>query len=98
MNSVGSPTALGDQTVTEGNSGTQNMVFTVKLSQASTQTVKVDYSTADNSPAVAAATAGQDYVAKSGTLTFAPGVTAQRSPSRSTVTGWTSRMRRSSST
>ena len=53
------------------------MVFTVKLSQASTQTVKVDYNTADNSPAVGAATAVQDYVPKSGTLTFAPGVTIQ---------------------
>ncbi len=77
VNSVASPIAPGDQTLTEGNSGTQSQVFTVKLSQASTKTVTVNYSTADNSPTMGAATAGLDYVAKSGTLTFAPGVTTQ---------------------
>ena len=63
----------GDQEVTEGDIyTTQNMTFTVKLSQASTKTVTVNYSTADNT-----ATVGLDYVFKSGTLTFAPGVMEQ---------------------
>jgi hypothetical protein len=46
--------------------------FTVSLSAASGQTVTVNYGTANSS-----ATAGSDYTATSGTLTFAPGVTAQ---------------------
>ena len=67
----------GDQTLSEGMSGNKTMTFTVKLSQASTQTVKVNYTTADNSPSIGAATAGLDYVAASGTLTFAPGALTQ---------------------
>jgi hypothetical protein len=46
--------------------------FTVTLSAASGQTVTVNYGTANSS-----ATAGSDYTATSGTLTFAPGVTTQ---------------------
>lgn len=46
--------------------------FTVTLSQPLAQTVTVDYATMDGT-----ATAGQDYVAQNGTLTFAPGVTTQ---------------------
>src|SRR5262249_31346756 len=42
------------------------------LDAASDQTVTIHYSTADNT-----ATAGSDYTATSGTLTFAPGVTSQ---------------------
>jgi hypothetical protein len=48
------------------------MTFTVTLLPASTETVTVGYSTADGT-----ATAGSDYTAVSGTLTFAPGVTVQ---------------------
>jgi protocatechuate 3,4-dioxygenase beta subunit len=55
----------------EGNSGTTTADFVVNLSEASTSTVTVQYATADGS-----ATAGSDYVATSGTLTFAPGVTS----------------------
>jgi hypothetical protein len=49
--------------------------FTVTLSAASTQTVTVNYQTANgvNNGAVE----GSDYVAKSGTLTFAPGETSK---------------------
>ena len=46
--------------------------FTVSLSTASASPVTVDYSTADGT-----ATAGIDYTAASGTLTFAPGATTQ---------------------
>jgi hypothetical protein len=56
----------------EGNAGTTPLVFTVTLSAPSTQTVTVGFATADGS-----ATAGSDYVAAGGTLTFAPGTTTQ---------------------
>ncbi|MGQ5341320.1 putative Ig domain-containing protein [Xanthomonas arboricola] len=64
--------SIDDVSVNEGNSGTTTATFTVSLSAASGQTVSVNYTTADGT-----ATAGSDYVARSGTLTFAPGVTAQ---------------------
>jgi hypothetical protein len=64
---------INDVSVTEGDSGTTNAVFNVTLSSAATQTVTVDYTTADNT----ATTADNDYVAASGTLTFTPGITVQ---------------------
>ncbi|MBZ3930569.1 hemagglutinin [Xanthomonas citri pv. thirumalacharii] len=64
--------SIDDVSVNEGSSGTTTATFTVSLSAASGQTVTVNYATADGT-----ATAGSDYVARSGTLTFAPGVTAQ---------------------
>ncbi|AQT80722.1 hypothetical protein B1R94_17820 [Mycolicibacterium litorale] len=64
--------SIADATVTEGNSGTTNAVFTITLSKASTTAVTVKYSTAAGT-----ATAGQDFVSKSGTVTFAPGVVSQ---------------------
>jgi hypothetical protein len=63
---------INDVTVAEGNSGTTSARFTVTLSASSTSTVTVAYATANGT-----ATAGSDYVAKSGTLTFAPGATQQ---------------------
>ncbi len=73
--------SIADASVAEGNSGTKNLAFTVSLSAASTSQVTVAYATSNGT-----ATAGQDYTAKSGTLTFAPGVTSQRSPWPSPVT------------
>ncbi len=64
--------AINDVTVIEGNSGTVNAVFTVSMSAASGQTVTVDYATAD-----VTATAGSDYVAASGQVSFQPGQTSQ---------------------
>lgn len=64
--------AIGSTTVTEGNSGTVSLVFQVTLSAASTSPVTVNYSSANGT-----ATAGTDYEATSGTLTFAPGETNQ---------------------
>lgn len=58
-------------TLAEGNAGTTSAYFTVYLSAASSQTVTVNYSTSDGT-----ATAGSDYQATSGTLTFAPGQTS----------------------
>jgi hypothetical protein len=52
----------------EGNSGTRDFVFTVSMSQPSDETVTVQFSTRNGS-----AQSGSDYVATSGTLTFAPG-------------------------
>ena len=59
---------IADASVTEGNSGTTNMVFTVSLSEFSSKLISVTYSTEAGS-----ATAGVDYVITSGTLNIAPG-------------------------
>ena len=64
--------SLADAVVTEGNSGTSNLAFTATLSKASATAVTVKYATSNGT-----ATAGQDYTAGSGTITFAPGVTSQ---------------------
>jgi hypothetical protein len=57
----------------EGNGkSTTAFVFTVTLSAAYDQPVTVNFATAAGT-----ATAGSDYQSKSGTLTFAPGVTSQ---------------------
>ena len=64
--------SINDVSVTEGNAGTISAMFTVTLLPASTQPVTVAYATANGT-----ATAGQDYVAASGTVTFAPGETTK---------------------
>jgi glucose/arabinose dehydrogenase len=64
--------SITDVSVSEGNAGTTSAGFTVSLSNGSSQTITVNYATADNT-----ATAGSDYVASSGTLTFTPGQTSQ---------------------
>jgi predicted outer membrane repeat protein len=65
--------SISDRTVAEGNSGTSQAVFTVSLSEASMQTITVDYVTTSET----ATAGGVDYQAAGGTLTFAPGVTTQ---------------------
>lgn len=65
--SINDPTA-----VTEGNSGTVTITFTVTLSHAAASNVTVNYATANDT-----ATAGADYTATSGTLTFAAGETSK---------------------
>jgi subtilisin-like proprotein convertase family protein len=60
---------LGNAATVEVDSGTTSATFTVQLSYPSPLPVTVAYSTADDT-----AVAGKDYVATSGTLTFAPGV------------------------
>jgi hypothetical protein len=64
--------SITDVTVSEGNSGTVPAVFTVTLSAALLEAITVSYTTADGT-----ATSSADYVAASGTLTFAAGVTSQ---------------------
>lgn len=58
-------------TIDEGNSGTKAQTFTVHLSAASTNTITVDYATANGSAGPA------DFTAASGTLTFSPGQTSK---------------------
>ena len=61
--------SVNDVTVSEAD-GTAS--FTVTLSAVSAQTITVAYNTTDGT-----ATAGADYTSATGTLTFAPGTTAQ---------------------
>lgn len=81
---VGGPTiSIDDVKITEGNAGTSVATFNVILSPASSQTVTVNYATANNT-----ATAGTDYIAAADTLTFAPGQLSQ--PISVTINGDTS--------
>lgn len=64
--------ALDDAAVVEGDGGTTPATFTVSLSAASAQPVTATYSTGGGS-----ATAGSDYQAASGTVSFAPGTTTR---------------------
>jgi len=79
----GSPTiTVNDVSVTEGGAGTTTTAtFTASLSAPSAQTVTVNYATADGGgPKSPGATAPSDYSATSGTVTFAPGDTAEPIP------------------
>jgi hypothetical protein len=66
-------TITGGTTIDEGQTGNTNYVFTVSLSEVSSQPVTVEYGTSD----LEATVADSDYVANSNTLSFAPGVTSQ---------------------
>ena len=63
--------SVGDATITEGNSGVTNAVFTISLSGPSEEPVTVTYTTANGT-----ALAGEDYAAITGSVTFAPGQTS----------------------
>jgi large repetitive protein len=68
-----SPTlSVNDVTVTEGNAGTVTATFTLSLSTASGRSVSTSWATNAGT-----ATAGADYVAASGSRTFAPGETSK---------------------
>jgi subtilisin-like proprotein convertase family protein len=62
--------SIDNVSVTEGNAGTTTATFTATLSTISSQTVTVDFATADGT----ATTANNDYLFTSGALTFAPGI------------------------
>jgi len=64
--------SINDVAKNESNGGSTSFVFTVTLSAAYDAPVTVNFATANGT-----ATAGQDYTAKSGTLTFAPGETSK---------------------
>ena len=70
---AGPALTVADATVSEPSEGTTaNLAFVVTLAPASSETVTVAYATADGT-----ATAGSDYTATSGTLSFAAGETAK---------------------
>ncbi len=64
--------SIADAAIVEGNAGSKVMALTVTLSKAAAGPVTVGYATANDT-----ATAGSDYTAKTGTLTFAAGETAK---------------------
>ena len=64
--------SIADLAVTEGNGEHAHFMFTATLDKASATPVSVGYATSNGT-----ATAGVDYTASSGTITFAPGVTTQ---------------------
>jgi aryl-phospho-beta-D-glucosidase BglC (GH1 family) len=68
-------TAIAPALYNAGTSTAGAVDFTVSLSAASTQPVTIAYATADGT-----AKAGTDYVATSGTLTFAPGIVSEIVP------------------
>ncbi len=72
LNDDGPVLAIGDVTLAEGQSGTRTANFRVTLTPASTGKVTVQYATANGT-----AQAGSDYVAKSGSLSFAAGQRVQ---------------------
>jgi Calx-beta domain-containing protein len=63
--------SIADATVTEGNTGTRNLTFTVSLTNDSASDVSVNYATSDGT-----ATGGSDYATDAGTLTIPAGQTA----------------------
>ena len=65
--------SIGNVSLKEGNSGTTKFNFVVSLSAASGAPATVVYATADGTATVA----DNDYQAKSGTISFAPGQTKQ---------------------
>jgi len=64
--------SVGSVAILEGNAGTQHAAVVVSLSEPHGNSVTVDYSTASGT-----ATAGSDYSAASGKLTFAKGQTSK---------------------
>ncbi|HEX7151917.1 MAG TPA: autotransporter domain-containing protein [Thermoanaerobaculia bacterium] len=74
LNDDGPPTfSVTDGRVTEGNSGVTLMTFDVTLSLAAGVPIQLGFATANGT-----ATAGSDYVAAQGTLTFQPGTVTRR--------------------
>ncbi|MGQ0620177.1 MAG: Calx-beta domain-containing protein [Panacagrimonas sp.] len=69
VNLVTAMLSVADADVSEGDSGTGSLSFTVSLSNASSDSVFVDYATSNGT----ATTADADYAASTGTLEFTPG-------------------------
>jgi len=61
---------INDVSIIEGNSGTKDAVFTISTAGAVSRVVTVGYTTANGS-----ASAGSDYLARGGVITFMPGMT-----------------------
>src|ERR1051326_3187373 len=70
---IGVPQIIVDDAhIVEGDSGTSTAHVALRLSGPSSQSIRVSWRTIDGS-----ATAGEDYLAANGILTFAPGETAK---------------------
>lgn len=67
--------AISPASITEGDSGTKLLIFTVSLDEEASGPVVVNFATEDGTAISGgdAAEGGQDYVARSGSITFAPG-------------------------
>lgn len=63
--------SVADATVTEGDEGTKTLEFNVSLSNPSVQTVSATFTTQSGT-----ATAGEDYQASTGMVSFVPGSTS----------------------
>ncbi len=72
---VKSKLSIADASVTEGNGGQSSLTFRVTLDRSSSAAITVDWAT--SSTASDTATAGSDYTAASGTLTFDAGQTSK---------------------
>ncbi len=64
--------SIEDLAVVEGDAGSSNAVFTVRLSAVAGATVTVNWATGTDT-----ATPGADYTTSSGALAFSPGITSQ---------------------
>jgi uncharacterized repeat protein (TIGR01451 family) len=67
--------SIDDVTVSEGDSGTNDAIFTVSLSAVAAQTVSAGFFTLNGTAASSGTT--PDYVARSGVIVFPPGSTNQ---------------------
>lgn len=67
--------SIADGSCVEGNAGATNLMFAVRLSSPSPQTVQVNYTTSSGTAVV-----NSNYLAASGVLSFAPGATNQSIP------------------
>ncbi len=69
--------SIGDVTIVEGNAGTNTALFTITLTEApsATQTVTVNFATADGT--ARSVEERQDYLGQTGMVTFAAGQTVQ---------------------
>lgn len=72
IDGVGAFAFISDVTITEGNSGSQAATLTVSLTQPTITGLTISFTTVSGT-----ATAGQDFVATSGVLTFGPGETSK---------------------
>lgn len=70
---VGVTISIADNSIIEGNSGYKQLKFTVSLNKKTLKKVTVKFATQNNT-----ATAGSDYIAKSGKITFLPGVKTKK--------------------
>ncbi len=75
VTTTGPTVSINDASLSEGNRGTSIIRLTFRLSAPSTRTVSVRFATANGT-----AMAGSDYVARTGTTTFAPGETSKTQP------------------